>query len=46
LPGVKESLLGLGMEIMASTPQQSAALIKADVAKWSKLIKEAGMFVN
>ena len=45
-PGVKERLFGLGMEIVANTPPQFAASIKADVAKWSKLIKEAGIVVN
>ena len=45
-PGVNERLFALGMEIVASAPQQFAAHIKADVAKWSKLIKEAGIVVN
>ena len=45
-PGIKQRLFGLGMEIVADTPQQFAAMIKADVAKWSKLIKEIGIAVN
>ena len=45
-PDIKERLFGLGMEIVASTPQQFADVIRADVAKWSKLIKEAGIVVN
>jgi len=42
-PDVKEKLLNLGQEIVADTPQQAAAWIKADLAKWRKLNKEAGI---
>ena len=45
-PGVKERLFGLGMETVGNEPQRFAAVIKGDVAKWSKLIKQAGIVVN
>jgi tripartite-type tricarboxylate transporter receptor subunit TctC len=45
-PGIKERLFGLGMEIVANTPQQFEAMINADIAKWSKLIRQAGIAVN
>jgi len=46
LPDVKERMFGLGMEVAGSTPEQLAALVKSDIAKWSKVIKEAGVRVD
>lgn len=43
LPEVKERLIVLGAEIVASTPQEFGAFIKADIAKWGKLVREAGI---
>ena len=43
---VRERFLGFGEEVVASSPEQFAATIKSDVAKWSKLIKDAGIKVN
>ena len=40
---VKQKLLNLGQEIFANSPREAAAWIKSDLAKWSKLIKEAGI---
>ncbi len=42
-PEVKERLVVLGAEIVASTPQEFGAFIKADIAKWRKLVNEAGI---
>ena len=42
-PEIKEKLLGAGIEPLGTTPQDAAAYIKADMAKWSKVIKEAGI---
>jgi tripartite-type tricarboxylate transporter receptor subunit TctC len=41
LPDVKEKCAALGFDVVANTPEQFAAYIKADVAKWDKVIKEA-----
>ena len=43
LPDGKERMFGLGMEVEGSTPAQLAALVNADIAKWSKVIKESGI---
>lgn len=46
MPDVKERMVGLGMEVAGSTPEELAALVKSDIAKWSKVIKEAGVRVD
>jgi tripartite-type tricarboxylate transporter receptor subunit TctC len=43
LQEVKDRLVVLGAEIVASTPQEFGAFIKADIAKWGKLVREAGI---
>jgi tripartite-type tricarboxylate transporter receptor subunit TctC len=40
---VKERLLATGAEPVGNSPEEFAAIIKAQVAKMSKLIKEAGI---
>ena len=39
----KERFLSVGSEVVGSTPEQLAATIKADIARISKLIKDAGI---
>ncbi len=42
--GVKEKLLnGRIGEVVGSTPEQLAAMLKSEMAKWGKLIKDAGI---
>lgn len=43
LPEVKAKLEAAGIDIQGGTPQDYAALIKSDLAKWSKVIKEANI---
>jgi len=43
LPDVRTKLEAAGIEIQGGTPQEYAALIKSDLAKWSKVIKAAGI---
>jgi len=43
MPQTKERLLSGGVEAVGSSPEQFAAAIKADMTKWGKLIKEAGI---
>lgn len=43
LPEVKEKLIGQGLDPFYSTPDQFAALIKADLAKFAKIIKAANI---
>jgi tripartite-type tricarboxylate transporter receptor subunit TctC len=40
---VKERLLGSGVEAVSGSPDQFAAVIKRDMEKWSRLIRETGM---
>ena len=40
---VKAKFLATGAEATGSTPQQLANLVKADSAKWSKVIRDAGI---
>ena len=42
-PDVKEKLLSAGLETVGMTPEQTAAYIKSDIVKWTKLIKVAGI---
>jgi tripartite-type tricarboxylate transporter receptor subunit TctC len=43
LPDVRAKLEAAGIEIQGGTPQEYAALIKSDLAKWGKVIKEANI---
>ncbi len=45
-PTVKQRLAQLGFEPVANTPEEFAAQIKDEVAKWSKVIKAAGIKVE
>jgi tripartite-type tricarboxylate transporter receptor subunit TctC len=43
---VKERFASLGVQPVGSTPEQFAALIREDFARWSKVIKSAGIKVE
>ena len=43
LPDVRERLTAEAFEVPIDTPEQFAAHIKADVAKWAKVVKAAGI---
>jgi tripartite-type tricarboxylate transporter receptor subunit TctC len=43
LPAVQEKLLSEGGEITPSTQQEFATFLKAEVSKWAKVIKTAGI---
>ena len=43
LPDVQARFANVGFEIVGSTPEEFAALIRADIPKWIKLVKEAGI---
>ena len=44
LPDVQERLATLGYEIIPpTTPQKIAAYIEAEIPKWAKVIKDAGI---
>lgn len=46
LPEMQERLAGEGGRIVADTPEQFAALIRSEVAKWSKVIKASGARID
>ena len=39
-PAVRDRLLAVGAEPAPSTPQELAAILRADTAKWGKLVRE------
>jgi len=45
-PEVRESLAGEGGEVLGGTPAQFASFLKAEQAKWSKVVKDAGAKVD
>ena len=45
-PDVKSRIADQGFDIVVSSPQEFAAQIKRDVAKWGKVIKDANIVVN
>lgn len=45
-PDVKDRMFALGMEVAGSTPRELAALVRSDIEKWSKVIREAGVRVE
>jgi tripartite-type tricarboxylate transporter receptor subunit TctC len=40
---VRDKLFSLGLDIVLTTPAEADSYIKAEVAKWSKLVKEANI---
>jgi tripartite-type tricarboxylate transporter receptor subunit TctC len=40
---LKERLAAEGLEIVASTPEEFAATLRADIAKWTKVVKITGL---
>jgi tripartite-type tricarboxylate transporter receptor subunit TctC len=43
LPDVKERLLPLGYEIATGSPEQLRNIIRSDLKKWAKVVKDAGI---
>ncbi|MEO8202464.1 MAG: tripartite tricarboxylate transporter substrate binding protein [Betaproteobacteria bacterium] len=43
LPEVSDKLVGLGMTPVGGTPEQFGAFIRADIDKWTKLIRSRGI---
>lgn len=46
LPDVRDRMLTLGLEPVGGTPESFAGFVKADVARWAKVIKEANIRVE
>lgn len=41
-PDMKEKLAGLGVEAAPSTPEQLATLLRDDLVRWNKIVKDSG----
>ncbi len=42
-PEMKEKMSGLGTEVVANSPEQFARYLREETAKWSKIVKDAGI---
>jgi tripartite-type tricarboxylate transporter receptor subunit TctC len=42
-PELRGKLNGLGLEVIANSPEQFAAAIGAEIPKWRKLIQDSNM---
>jgi tripartite-type tricarboxylate transporter receptor subunit TctC len=42
-PAVRQRIEGFGLEVVASTPEELAAFLKAEMEKWEPVIKAAGI---
>ncbi len=45
-PDVREKLTSAGVEVIGGTPEQLAQFIKAEVAKWTRLVKFSGARID
>ena len=43
MPDVRDKLLAIGMEPVGNTPEQYGEYIRSEVAKWTKVVKVAGV---
>jgi tripartite-type tricarboxylate transporter receptor subunit TctC len=42
IPEIRSKLVQLGADPVASTPQEFAAYLRAETAKWAKVVKASG----
>ena len=45
-PDVRDRLTALGTEPTGGTPEQFAETIKADIARWAKVVADAGIRID
>jgi tripartite-type tricarboxylate transporter receptor subunit TctC len=43
MPDVRERMLGLGITPVGNTPEELAMILKADLEKWTRVAKSAGV---
>ena len=42
-PDVKERLARLGAEAVGNSPAEFSAFIRAEIGKWARIVKQAGL---
>ena len=42
-PAVREKMAGMGLFVVANTPEQFAELLKKEIPRWAKVVKDAGI---
>jgi tripartite-type tricarboxylate transporter receptor subunit TctC len=45
-PEVREKLASQGAVLVGDTPEQFTAFVRAEIAKWAKVVQDAGIKVN
>ena len=43
---VRDSLAKLGTDVGGGTPEEFGTLVRAETARWTKVIKDAGIKIN
>jgi tripartite-type tricarboxylate transporter receptor subunit TctC len=46
LPDVQERLQKLGMQITGSGPDQYAAFVRSETAKWGRIVRDSGAKID
>jgi tripartite-type tricarboxylate transporter receptor subunit TctC len=46
MPEVQQSFSNIGAEVMKGTPAEFAALMKAELAKYAKVVKDANVRID
>jgi tripartite-type tricarboxylate transporter receptor subunit TctC len=46
LPDVREKLMGIGMEPVTNSPDEFAAFVRSEIAKWARVVKASGAKAN
>ena len=46
LPEVRERFQAMGIEIAGNTPEQFAAFMRAEPAKWGKIVRASGAKID
>jgi tripartite-type tricarboxylate transporter receptor subunit TctC len=42
-PAVREKMAGMGLFVVANTPEQFAELLKKEIPRWAKVVKDSGV---
>jgi tripartite-type tricarboxylate transporter receptor subunit TctC len=46
MPDVKERLAAQGTEVRAGTPEALGAFMRAEIARWAKVVKQVGLKIE